>query len=156
VQNVQSITVTLNNASIKTLPTIPVDLVAAPGAGKILVPISALFVLDTAAGAYTNLGTTTKAGWQLYSDSSSELSSILEMVTPLGGTTAFTCQAVIPRAQVGTTGYTGEITSAANPLADRSNKSIQLVDFWTDGGNYTGGNAANTVKITIFYAIVNQ
>ena len=153
--NIQVVLKTLTDAQIKTLPSAAVDIVAAQGANKVIIPVSVFCVLNNSAGGYTNLGTTTTAGWQLSGNDSIDLSSIAEVSTILANPGSYALNLLIPKAKVGGATYTGEITCISSALSDRSNLALQLVDFWTDGGNYTGGNAANTLKVYTYYAVVS-
>src|SRR5690242_19531048 len=52
---VQTATKTLTDAQIKALPTTPIELVAAPGSGKVIW-WSMIVLRATIAGSYTNIG----------------------------------------------------------------------------------------------------
>ena len=52
---VKKASVTLTDAQIKALPTTPINILPAPGAGMLHMLHGALFVADFSAGAYTNI-----------------------------------------------------------------------------------------------------
>lgn len=149
-------TVTLTDAQIKALPTTPVQVVAAPGVGKIAVPIMALVGLAWTAD-YTNISADSTfdffwlpAGAQpfnsLFEADTSSVSSLLAgggnayaMSSPLQlGWTAAAPGLSVPRA-------TGDFMGGTNVVD--ANISV----FITNSGDLTGGNAANSLKVTVWY-----
>lgn len=155
--------VTLTNAQIKALPTTGVQVVAAPGSGKWLRLIGVTYSTDTAAGAYTNvnptyadihidLGGGTYAGGYVATDPSvtPALATVANMLT-------YAQQTVVqglPYAE-GYGGYTG-VGYVSTPAPLRSaveNKALNVAADNSGSGNFTGGHAANSLKVTIYYAV---
>jgi len=156
--------VPLTNAQIIALPTTPVTVVAAPASGLRVKFLSATVVIDTTAGAYTNINTTlatiqiqtASANWLsrgLINDSttspaltqvSSFLGSTANLLIDLGSYTGI--QSTTPKGWVipwGADTVSGNYDAQAIQIAMDNNGS----------GVLTGGNAANTGTVTIYYAL---
>ncbi len=156
--------VTLTDAQIKALPTTPVTLIAAPGAGKLLVFHGALIKKSTAAGAYTNLSLpATQPLVAIY------ISNMSNPTAPLGNSSASTPNLTLLTALMAADTNGFWITPSANIYYSAGNAFIEssqnyattdinttLIIKATNGaGNFTGGNAANTWVVTVFYSIIN-
>jgi len=152
-----SATVTLTNAQIKALPTTAIEVVANPGATRFIVPISAVLIANTTAGAYTNINAAAQ----------------LSIEYPLINTKAF---ALVDN---NTFGQTSNLLDGGNilvamlspfininvdtePCAIFVNNDIGIVDNPlnivmnnSSDGNLTGGDAANTLKVTVYYIVVD-
>lgn len=133
---IKKATVTLTDAQIKALPTTPVQIVAAPGADKVAVVQACLLSVNTMGGAYTNFAsgvmTCVMGGSNVVDNVSSDtlLDSEQEIVWHL------------PAQEWG--------AEAANAI----NQSIQLSGSDV-AGDFTGGDPANTLTVTVFYTIVD-
>lgn len=154
-----SATVTLTDAQIKALPTTPVQLVAAPGAGFALVLLDAILVLDAQAGAYTNidpddaelgvvLDPTDGASIVLANNSADGLdnlsgfldSAALRWTRLLGGGLK-----VAPSAPEDVFATEMDFTEDAALLLRALNAAA---------GDFTGGNAANAMQVIVSYRVV--
>jgi len=148
-----SATVELTDAQIKALPTDPIQIVAAPGVNKIIVPISCIVVCDTTAGAYTDL---TDSGFDLQVGGDS-------VSCPLGATTLLSSGEVrvgffaLPLSFVsGIATFGGQVfTADPRDVTILSNAALTILDNWNGGTPYGGGNAANTLKVTVYYVVVD-
>jgi hypothetical protein len=166
----QKATVTLTNAQIKALPTTPITLIAAPGSGYIIKLLAATVVVNTTAGAYTNIDTTYCAVPQF-----SHVSGGLWLATPaainddslttdmtyattvLGSTAKRVLHCVVPvqvaADQGSTSGAEGIVFSnVTNAASDFENLPV-LLDAYNGSGDFTGGNAANTMRVTAYYTV---
>jgi len=159
-------TVTLTDANVKALPTTPITLVAAPGSGKrikLLAPPS--LHLDNTAGVYTNINTTYAAisvdwagSWAagaLLNDNAA--SPALTQVTYFLNTShAYISDLTVPYMLADSIErwvYSGEVDASGQPIANEDNVALKISVDNNGSGNFTGGNAANTLKVVVYYAI---
>lgn len=146
---IKQTSVTIIDAQIKTIPTTAIVLIAAPGPGKIIVPIAVLLVFDTTAGAYT--GVDANASLQL-------MFGVVEAsgaVLTLDGLSGQKVYAFIPsNSATGTGNFAGiQVSSVHSPVPE--NTALSIKDDWWGNSDYTGGDPANTLKVTVFYSIIN-
>lgn len=155
-----AVTKTLTDAQVKALPAATLTgftLVAAQGAGTVILPVSGLLVKYGA--AYTNV---TAAAFLLvgYSGFNSQdmsahgsaggggfLDTALDetLAIPLTG---FGTDMAVPPAQVSPTGQPG-------PLSALSNLDLVLFADNAGAGNFTGGGAGNSVVVHLLYTVLS-
>ena len=147
-------TVTLNDEQIKALPTTGVEIVAAPGAGKTIKPIGLTGVLNTAAGAYT---ADADASWIITpSDNNTYLSTLRKVASILTQASIRVFDIGFPWYTLGSGSFDTEIlTEDSGSLSQLENKALIIKDDWAGVSDYTGGNAANTLKVTVYYVVVD-
>lgn len=164
-------TTTLTDAQIKALPTTPITLIAAPGAGNFIKILGGTVIKDSAAGAYTNINTTYCAVPTIQYDATglwattapfvndSTLTTALTVATDLMGATAIHVMHLVAP---GTTGFDAGATSGTSEWvmvgeqsvkADWENKAIIVQADNNGSGAFTGGNAANSMKIILYYIV---
>jgi len=129
-------TVVLTDAQIKALPTTPVEIVAAPAAGLMIVPLAFSLVSSFGGGAYTNVD----AGATMTPQFGSIAASAAVDVSDL---TATGDDVVVPL-DAKITGTVAGLQATALDLAC-ANAAL---------GNFTGGDAANTLTVTVVYATI--
>lgn len=125
--------VTITNAQALALRATPVTLVAAPGAGKLLVFHHAILVVNAAAGVYG------------------------ETAANLAVRQTNTTGALVSDA-IETTGWIDQVAIKATTARAKLDAlsvllNAALVLHNTGAGEWTGGNAANTLKVRCFYTI---
>lgn len=143
--------VTLTDAQIKALPTTGIQIIASPGAGKFLYPISAAIVHNWVAN-YTNIegasfiNITSSIGnynvlvgiYQSIGSSVSDLLAASESILAVCGQ------------------QNAQLANYADiPLSGVVNNGLMINMYNDVGGNLTGGNAANTLKVTVYYVVVD-
>lgn len=155
----------LTDAQIKALPTTPVEIVAAPGVGHAILPITSFWIIDASEGAYTNISTdgayltlAYTGGVELcaYIANDSSLSvqdfenfffSATKQIWTLTQGQGFL-------AFWGPGTGTGFSQAAGNNATGVENKALNIRGA-SGGGNLTGGNAANTLKVALLYTIID-
>ncbi len=152
-------TTTLTDAQIKALPTTPITLVAAPGAGLSIEPLFLVLYAKTSAGAYTNLdaagylGTDHSAGvsW-VPNDTSITAGSATRLSDLLGSTTPHSVRLLPYQDTEGTHahGFVTVVTDTSFQL----NAALHLTLENHASGNLTGGNAANTLQVTVIFRVL--
>lgn len=159
--SVRIATVTLTDAQIKALPTTPVTLVAAQGAGTTIVVVSALVRIDTSANGYDNFDAASHLVLTFEGEDISAAQGLLgaqnledlfsafdNQVMPLGPfTTATADVAEAPPSAAA-------ILPTQMSVADITNKALQLKVSNGAAGNFTEGDAANTGSVTVLYMVV--
>lgn len=122
----ETISLVLSDAQLKSWFTAPILIVPAPVAGMTVIPVMALIELDTRAGAYNEVDTPIVANAAL-------------SVTTIGTLVNTNVAAYQVANSVG----------AVNAVASIAGQALFVTS--SAGGDLTGGNAANTAKITLLF-----
>ena len=133
----KSASVTLTNAQMLALRATPITVVAAPGAGKWNQILGGYLVFDYT-GAYTE--TADNMALRYVDGSGAKASADIEC-TGFVDATADAITNIAPLAQLG--------TSPLTTAGVISNAAIVIHNIGDD--EFGGGNAANTVKVSVFY-----
>ncbi len=150
IQVPQSATVTLTDAQIKALPTTPVTVIAAPGAGKAVVPLLATFASNFTAGAYTAHGEDVFLALFLRTVNGETAVSTYAPASAKFTNATATVHMVGPAAELGTGDLDGVIVG---PSIDVNDAVEVVLSGWTQ--DFTGGDAANTLTVTVVYIVVD-
>lgn len=150
--------VTLTDAQIKALPTAPHPIiVASPGENKVLLFMGGFLVLNTTAGAYTNVDTESNAIYIGYgADAISYCSTHSIMPTGAGGSNIFGGvfnQGAVVDIRPDWEDMTRSLEWMTG-LDNMKNQPLTIIGY-NNTGDLTGGNPANTMKIIIYYIVVD-
>jgi hypothetical protein len=146
---------TLTDAQIKALPTGVLDMIPAPGAGKVIVPQFAAFWTSFAAAAYTNVSAQNGAlgvGWNDGGGNFGVSNTFGIVYDSNGSLLTFAGRQFFPIV-LGTVndGVGGNFTPG-NETSHFENRAIALCGY-NQGAAYTGGNAANSLVVVVKYTI---
>lgn len=143
----------LNNDQIKALPTTPVIIVPSPGAGRIIQPVSVMFITNFVTNGYTNQSGDVRIGIPPQNSNTLIGSSWLIYDADAFGVFNAQGEKFIFAPVIGTG------LDAANPTApngfnsDFENTPLKLVVTNSASGNFTGGDAANDMRIIVQYLL---
>ncbi len=162
--NISTKTVTLTNNQIKGLPITPVVLVSAPISGYYNNLIAATLVSKTTAGAYTNINGTYSALYLYHFGYSAQWDAV-PLVNDSGGTGATKITAILgsaannvvnlgPYVDTPTSGATGWVLPNPKLYASVSAKQIAVAMDNNGSGALTGGNAANSLTVVLYYSVI--
>lgn len=139
----------LTDAQIKAIPSTGITVVAAQGLNTLIVPVAATVRIDATAGQYTgvtNASLSLMLGSQYASDH-------LRTETALG--TGFNAKAYgvfpLPNSSVGSGTFGAAMAVPLQFSTSAINTALTVKDNYAGLANYGGGNAANTMKITVAY-----
>lgn len=148
--------VTLTDADIKALPTTQFEIVAAPGIGKMIMPLRTFSVGDFRGGGYTNLGNTAGMVVRVVLGSGTSVTASNQEGWIFGDNTDVWTFFNDPTYWLDTVPVNNQtLSDGGYSLSDLENQPLKLrldTEFGTD---FTGGNAANTLKITAYYVVVD-
>jgi hypothetical protein len=140
--------VTLTDEQIMALPSVPYELAPAPGEGKSIIPGSIL-VIATGTGDYTNVDTNNIIIQFTFGTVDTDHVNWCDMSQDLGvGLAHISIQNYIYRGDMAT-------GSLSLPPALFDNMPLQLDVVNGELGNFTGGDPANTLKILVYYTILD-
>lgn len=154
---------TIPHAQILTLPTAGVPVLAAPGANRIPVIVSALCLLDTAAGAaYTSV---TDASWSVRTLAGQYMTAVRPVSFALAGARRrWYLPLLAPAFETGQFApFTRQMDvltvlydSYASDANGGVNEPLTLDDSFGGIGNYAGGHVANTLTVTLCYIVYDS
>lgn len=163
-------TVTLTDAQIKALPTTPVEIIPQPGSGKTIIPLNGVITFNITTG-YTNLG------WD-------GIGGIISLYLNIGSILAYTPidTAGVNSSLAGVNNNSWWMNSGNNRVYENTDPDVvwgiyvagqgKVFDaqnntalvlyldnytaaYETNLGNLTGGDSANTLKVTVYYTIID-
>jgi hypothetical protein len=160
---------TLTDAQIKALPTTPVTLVSAPASGSRIKVMGGSASLNTTAGAYTNINTVYCAV-QIDNPSGDWMAGPLavndsSMTTPLTNVTSWfggaahlvidiPCPAMKPIDAGAVSGHSEWIQPFGASVSSHVDATAVRISVDNGGsGVWTGGNSANSLIVTLYYAV---
>lgn len=144
---VKQASITLTDAQIKALPTTPVEIVAAPGAGKLLVSLYDLLSFDWTAD-YTNIDSGALIGV-----ADGLMINVAE--TPDGAVSSLIASGgdrfvwLIPMHAVNS----GEPQSLTG--YDNTSLNQPIAIFAGNIGDFTSGHPSNTLRVSVLYAVLD-
>ena len=148
-------TVTLTDAQVKTLGDGGTDavIIPSPGANKLIMFLGGHAHLNATVGAYTGVADGSALVFSL--GTSLFVSNLMYFPEAQAEHFTFVWSPLILQSGgvPGAGDFAGQIISAPNGgvLQD---KDLVLTDWWA-GGAYMGGNAANTMVVTVIYSVID-
>lgn len=144
---IKSASITLNNDQIISLPTKPVQLIASPGAGKMLKFFSARMFLDATAGAYSGFDQNCEIDIAIAALNTSQY------VEADNGAFADDTAVHVLDYYDGARNVTKFASVWYGDVGDLADQGMFLRTF-NQTLNFDGGNAANTLKIIVWYTVL--
>lgn len=146
--------VTLTNAQFKALPTTPFLIVPAGGAGTVIRWVGAWLTFNNAAGVYDNPSENAYLQLVHLTPSFPTEASGLIFMSPVMVSASVWTAPVPPFAGFNETeGYLQ--VQPTGSAADIRNVGLGIADIYNGNPDYTGGNAANSMDVTVLYTIID-
>lgn len=144
--------VTLTDTQTKTLPTSYIEIVPAPGENKILGFLFSVIIQDSQGGAYTNIDADNIIR-VVYGEWDCDASEIMRLSTAnvksfLIGSSASSADQRVSWANM----LSSDVFANTSQIV---NQPLKLIMYNDPSGNLTGGNIANTLKVTIYYVVID-
>lgn len=155
--SILSATVELTDAQIKALPTTGVELVPAQGVNKMLVVLFGTLRWNCT-GAYTNVNADNSCGIAYGNSGTNDWIDYACAPTTIREGTGIRTSLLNPALSPHPTAGQPDIvfTYYNNfPEADFNNTNMVVYADNFGSGDLTGGNAANTLKVTVYYVVVD-
>jgi len=153
---VLSATVELTDAQIKALPTTPIEIIAAQGSDKMIFAVFATLQLKNYVADYTNIDAT--ASLQLVSTGTS--AGTLVNVAQNLGTSLGNILAAGDNTLNWLQLYQGIVSNTIVPAtgsipSDFNNQNLAIKINNQGDGNLTDGDSSTTLKVTVYYVVVD-
>lgn len=150
----------LTDAQIKALPvengTGPIQLVSAPGVGKVILPSLVTLITRFSGGGYTGVTDGTSSicvGWGSGFGAAQQFGVIYESG---GSILTFAGTQLFPMVLGTSTDGSGAAYNApGDELSKFENIGLFIQGTDNSGTDWTGGDPANTLEVTVQYAIIN-
>lgn len=141
----------LTDAQIKALPTTPVTIISGLGAGKSILFLGAKITAILSGGFYTNLNA---AGYlYLADDFNNQISNVTQLARFADVNNKLLN--ITPVAYPGSGSYAGFSTDDNQLLTQADNSGLVIRMSNGGSGALTGGNAANKLKVFVFYEVLD-
>lgn len=153
-QVLQRASVVLTDAQVKALPTTPVEVVSTPGAGKFLVPVSAVVYFHWTTN-YGNINSNAALNIS-YNNGYSLLTALFEN----SGSSSVSNLLNDDEDYMAFFSQRSEIANGINQAfyiwpGGVVNKNLTIGLYNGLSGNLTGGSSGNTVKVVVYYTEEN-
>lgn len=136
----------LTNNQVKALPQTPITVVPAPGANRIAIPLYATGLVNSTAGAYTNLDAAHYVALR-HATSTDQLTTGVGIISQTAAQVLNWQPAQFPN-----TDLILDISVGLFP-ANATNKAIQIFADNGAAGDFTGGHASNSLTVTVVYVV---
>lgn len=160
--NIRRTKTILTNAQILALPTTAITVVPAPGASRLIMPLLYIVRSRISAGAYTNLNAGGFAGIQYngaftasgFIADSLTTTPVLAYFSDFFGTATDWLLYLQPYfQQVEPSSDEWGVFPVLHATGNIINKALEIFVDNQGSGNFTGGNAANSLEVTTLYTV---